>query len=140
MTRKQSKKASNSGPQTHRFKLTIEGQLMLVEYIPNPRRGLGVFVFESPYKPARCIPLNEYGRSTHLVDMAAVEAADSPEDYARIVALDFIRRVINYNEANLKTISARKLADLRKHYDLYDAGKWHDGDKLDAYIALSKRD
>jgi hypothetical protein len=52
--------------------------------------------------------------------------ADSPKNYARIAAL----------ETSLKTISAKKLADLRKHFDLYDAGKRHDPEKRDAYIAL----
>ena len=66
--------------------------------------------------------------------------ADSPADNARMAALDFIRRIVNFSEASLKTISAEKLADLRKHFDLYDAGKWHDPEKRDAYIALSKRD
>jgi hypothetical protein len=140
MTRKQQKKASSSRAQKHHFKLTVEGQAMVVEYTANSRPGLGVFVFQSPHKPARRIPLSEYGSHTHLADMAAVEAADSPEDYARIAALDFIRRVINYNEASLKTISPKKLADLRKHFDLYDAGKWHDPEKRDAYIALRERD
>jgi hypothetical protein len=55
-------------------------------------------------------------------------AADSPEDYARIAALDFIRRIVNFSEASLKTISAKKLPDLRKHFDFYDAGKWHDSE------------
>jgi hypothetical protein len=67
-------------------------------------------------------------------------SADSPEDYPRIAALDFIRRIVNFSETSLKTISAKKLADLRKYFDLYDAGKWHDPEKRDAYIALSKRD
>jgi hypothetical protein len=138
MTRKKSKKAASSRPQKRRFRLTIEGQPMVVEYVANSRPGLGVFVFQSPHKPARRIPLSEYGRHTHLADMVAVEAEGSPEDYARSAALDFIRRVVNYNEATLKTISEKKLADLRKHYDLYDACKWHDPEKRDAYIALTE--
>lgn len=35
-------------------------------------------------------------------------------------------------------INKRKLTELRKHYDLYDAGKWHDPAKRDAYISHMK--
>ena len=70
--------------------------------------------------------------------MDVIEAKDSPEEYARIAALEFIRRVVNYTEATLETISAKKLAGLRKHFDLYDACKWHDPEKRDAYIALTQ--
>lgn len=138
MTRKQSKKAANSRLQQRRFKLTIEGQPMLVEYTPNWRQGRGQFVFRSPHKPVRCIPLSEYGYYHHFADMDVIEAKGSPEEYARVAALEFIRRVVNYTEATLETISAKKLAGLRKHFDLYDACKWHDPEKRDAYVALTQ--
>ena len=53
MTRKQSKRAANSRLQQRRFKLTIEGQPMLVEYTPNWRQAGG-----DSYSAART---NRYG-------------------------------------------------------------------------------
>jgi hypothetical protein len=55
--------------------------------------GMGHFQFRSPHKPARRIPVSETGYRSHFADMDAIEAADSPEDYARSYALSLIRRV-----------------------------------------------
>jgi hypothetical protein len=50
MTRKTSKKtASSRQPKTRRFKLTVEGQPMLVDYTPNWIPGVGEFEFRNPH-------------------------------------------------------------------------------------------
>jgi hypothetical protein len=92
MTRKTSKKPISHHPQKRRFRLTVEGQPMLVDYTANWMHGTGQFEFRSPYKPARRIPVSETGYRSHFADMDAIEAATSPEDYARLVTLAFIRR------------------------------------------------
>ena len=46
MTRKQQKKASSSRPQKHHFKLTVEGQEMVVEYTANSMPGLAADFLE----------------------------------------------------------------------------------------------
>lgn len=93
MTRTASKKAIRRRPLKRRFRLTVEGQPMLVDYIADWMPGTGQFEFRSPHKPARRIPVSETGYRSHFADMDAIEAEDSPEDYARLVALSYIRRV-----------------------------------------------
>ncbi len=94
MPRKQPKKSAPSPrPQKRRFKLTVEGQPMLVDYTPNWMRDTGQFEFRSPHKPARRIPVSETGYCSHFADMHAIKAEASPQEYARLVALSFIRRL-----------------------------------------------
>ena len=92
MTRSTAKKVASRRPQKRRFKLTVEGQPMLVDYTANWMHGTGQFEFRSPHKPARRIPVSETGYRSHFADMEAIEAEASPQDYARLVALAFIRR------------------------------------------------
>jgi hypothetical protein len=93
MTRKTSKKpAPSPRPHKRRFKLTVEGQPMLADYIADWMEGIGQFEFHSPHKPARRILVSETGYRSHFADMAAAEAEESPQEYARLVALAFIRR------------------------------------------------
>lgn len=93
MVRTTSKKATSRRPQKRRFRLTVEGQPMLVDYTADWMPGTGHFEFRSPHKPARRIPVSETGYRSHFADMAVIEAEESPETYARLVTLAFIRRV-----------------------------------------------
>jgi hypothetical protein len=45
------------------------------------------------HKPAWRIPVSETGYRSHFADMDAIKAEASPREYARLVALSFIRRV-----------------------------------------------
>ena len=47
--------------------------------------------FAAPQAPLR-IPVSETGYRSHFADMEAIEAEASPQEYARLVALSFIRR------------------------------------------------
>lgn len=69
------------------FALTVEAQPMRVSYEPHWMPDLGHFEFRSPYNPARRIPVSETGYRSHFAPMAEVEAAASPQDYARAVVL-----------------------------------------------------
>jgi hypothetical protein len=83
-------------PKKQRFTLTVEGQPMIVEYTPNwmgSEFATGHFEFRSPLKPARRIPVSETGYRSHFADVDTIEAADSPQEYARLYALNIIRRV-----------------------------------------------
>jgi hypothetical protein len=94
MTKRAKAKApARSKPKPQKFRISVEGQEMLVEYTPNWMDLMGQFVFRSPYKPPRRIPVSETGYRSHFADMDEIEAADSPEDYARRYALSLIRRV-----------------------------------------------
>jgi hypothetical protein len=97
MTRRATRKAPAlpARSKKQRFTLTIEGQPMLVEYTPNWMDGefaTGHFEYRSPHKPARRIPVSETGYRSHFASMDEIEAADSPEEYARLFALCIIRR------------------------------------------------
>jgi hypothetical protein len=77
------------------FRLVIEAQEMRVTYKPYYLGGndpYGHFEFRSPHEPPRRIPVSETGYRSHFAPMAEIEAAASPEDYARAVALAIIRR------------------------------------------------
>ena len=73
------------------FTLTIEGQEMIVQYQANWMADVGHFEFRSPHEPARRIPVSETGYRSHFARMDEVEAAASPEDYAREIALALLR-------------------------------------------------
>lgn len=77
------------------FRLVIEAQEMSVTYKPYYLGGqdpYGHFEFRSPHEPPRRIPVSETGYRSHFAPMADIEAAPSPEDYARAVALAIIGR------------------------------------------------
>jgi hypothetical protein len=79
------------------FTIVVEAQEMLVEYTLAKRgymSGLGQFIFRSPHKPARRIPVSETGYRSHFARMEDVEACDSPQVYARDFVLAQIRRSI----------------------------------------------
>lgn len=75
------------------FRLVIEAQAMSVTYKPYYFGGqdpYGHFEFRSPDEPPRRIPVSETGYRSHFAPMAEIEAAKSPEHYARAVALAII--------------------------------------------------
>ena len=73
------------------FTIVVEAQKMIVDYRPDWMTDYGQFEFRSPYKPARRIPVSETGYRSHFALMEEVNAAASPQDYAREVALSMIR-------------------------------------------------
>ncbi len=66
MPRNAAKKSAKPSPQKCRFKLNVEGQPMLVECTADWMHSTGQFVFRSPHKPARRIPVSETGYRSHL--------------------------------------------------------------------------
>ena len=73
------------------FTLTVEAQEMIVQYQPNWMTDVGHFEFRSPHDPARRIPISETGYKSHFAPMGEVEAATSPQDYAREIVLASLR-------------------------------------------------
>jgi len=73
------------------FTLVIEAQEMIVDYQPNWMADTGHFEFRSPDEPPRRIPVSETGYRSHFAPMDEVEAAASPQDYARDVALALLQ-------------------------------------------------
>jgi hypothetical protein len=73
------------------FTITIDAQEMRVDYKPHWMPDLGHFEFRSPHEPPRPIPISETGYRSEFAPMADVEAAASPQDFAREVALDLLR-------------------------------------------------
>jgi hypothetical protein len=69
------------------FTITIDAQEMIVDYEPHWMTDLGHFEFRSRHEPPRGIPVSETGYRSHFAAMEQVEAASSPQDYAREVAL-----------------------------------------------------
>lgn len=73
------------------FTLVIEAKEMTVSYQPNWMADTGHFEFRSPHEPARRIPVSTTGYRSYFAPMDEVEAADSPEAYARDVVLETLR-------------------------------------------------
>jgi hypothetical protein len=73
------------------FTLIIEAQEMIVKYVPDWMVDMGHFEFRSPHKPTRRIPVSETGYLSHFAPMDEVNAANSPEEYARDYALSQLR-------------------------------------------------
>jgi hypothetical protein len=73
------------------FTLVVEAQEMVVIYQPNWMVDTGHFEFRSPHEPPRRIPVSETGYRSHFASMEDVEAALSPQDYARAVVLGILR-------------------------------------------------
>jgi hypothetical protein len=102
------KSAASKRPRPQRFKLIVEAQPMIVRFTPNYMTGgypCGHFEFSSPHKPARRIPVSTTGYWSHFAPMDEVEEADSPEDYARLLAVQCIegkcRRHVSNREPTL---------------------------------------
>jgi hypothetical protein len=64
---------------------------MLVDYQPHWMDDTGHFEFRSPHEPPRRIPVSETGYRSHFAPMEDVEAATSPQDYARDVVHALLR-------------------------------------------------
>jgi hypothetical protein len=73
------------------FTLVVEAPEMIVTYQPNWMTDVGHFEFRSPHEPARRTPVSETGYRSHFASMEDVEAADSPQEYARYVVLELLR-------------------------------------------------
>jgi hypothetical protein len=65
------------------FRLTVEGQTMLVSYEPGSLAGYAHFEFRSPNRPPRRILVSETGYRSHFAPIEEVAAETSPQDYAR---------------------------------------------------------
>jgi hypothetical protein len=78
-------------PRVITFTLVVEAQEMIVEYQPNLLDDTGMFEFRSPHEPPRRIPISETGYRSHFAQMDEVEAAASPQDYAREIVLAHLR-------------------------------------------------
>jgi hypothetical protein len=89
--RKQTRPARRARTRKLRFRLTVEGQEMVVDYQPHWMKDTGHFEFRSPHNPPRRIPVSETGYRSHFGGMDEIEAADSPQDYARMVVLGQLR-------------------------------------------------
>lgn len=72
------------------FSLTVDAQEMRVRYQPNYFADTGHFEFRSPHKPPRRIPISQTGYRSHFAGMEEIEAAPSPQEYARMVALELL--------------------------------------------------
>ncbi len=79
----------SDGRQT--FTILIEAQEIVVDYRPHWMADMGHFEFRSPHEPRRPIPISETGYRSHFAAMEDVEAATSPQDFAREVALALLR-------------------------------------------------
>lgn len=91
--RKAGRASRKRTPRKLGFRLTVEGQEMLVSYTPNYFDGefaQGHFEFRSPYDPPRRIPVSETGYRSHFAPMEDIAAAASPQDYAREIVLAFL--------------------------------------------------
>lgn len=91
-------------PEGVTFRLTVEAQQMVVSYEPDWMPDVGHFEFRSPHEPPRRIPVSETGYRSHFAPMDEVEAAASPEDYAREVALALLHAESNANEDEQLTL------------------------------------
>jgi hypothetical protein len=86
------KKAQPAKMARKTFTITVEGQPMVVSYEPRwLKSGYAHFVFQSPHKPPRRIPLSETGYRSHFVSMEDVKEARSPQDFARDLASAWLR-------------------------------------------------
>lgn len=80
----------SGGRQT--FIVVIDTQEIVVDYRPHwLDTDYGHFEFRSPHGPARPIPVSETGYRSYFAAMEDVEAAASPQDFAREIALALLR-------------------------------------------------
>lgn len=76
-----------------RFRLVVEAQEMIVEYVPDWTGGefaQAKFEFRSPRKPARRIAISETGYRCQFAAMEEVKALGGPEQYARAYVLSVL--------------------------------------------------
>jgi hypothetical protein len=73
------------------FTLVVEAQEMIVQYEANWMTDVGHFEFRSPHQPRRPIPISETGYLSYFADMKDIEAAPSPQAFARDAALAMLR-------------------------------------------------
>jgi hypothetical protein len=71
--------------------IVVDAQEIVVSYRPHWMQDVGHFEFRSPHKPRRPIPISETGYLSHFADMKDIEAAPSPQDFARDAALAELR-------------------------------------------------
>lgn len=88
---RKAKKAPLAKRRRQTFRIVIEAQEMSVSYQPRWMAEMAKFEFRSPHRPPRRIPLSETGYLSHFVPMREVEAAKSPQDFAREEALALLR-------------------------------------------------
>jgi hypothetical protein len=69
------------------FSITVVAQEIAVSYEPHWMTDIEFFEFRSPREPRRPIPISETGYRSHFAAMMDVEAAASPQDFAREIAL-----------------------------------------------------
>lgn len=81
------KKAPPAKRRRMTFRISVEAQEMIVSYEPHWMRDVGHFEFESPHEPRRPIPISETGYRSHFAAMEVIEAAASPQGFAREVVL-----------------------------------------------------
>jgi hypothetical protein len=81
------KKAKPTNNRRMTFRISVEAQAVVVHYRPNRMDDMAQFEFRSPRKPPRRIPISETGYYCHFAPMEDVEAAKSPQNYAREAAL-----------------------------------------------------
>jgi hypothetical protein len=85
------KKAAPAKRKRVTFRITVEAQEMVVSYEPDYFAEMGHFVFRSPHKPPRRIPVSLTGYLSHFVPMYEVKEAKSPQALAQIEALAIMR-------------------------------------------------
>ncbi len=84
--RRKPKKAPPAKRRRQTFKIVIEAQEIFVSY-ERWMNNFAKFEFRSPHKPPRRIPVSDTGYLNHFVPLREVEAAKSPQDFAREEAL-----------------------------------------------------
>jgi hypothetical protein len=92
--RKAGRRPAPKAKRKHSFRLTIEGQEMLVSYKPDYFGGefaQGHFEFRSPHKPPRRIVVSETGYLSHFAPMAEVGSCGGPETFVR----EFVDAILN---------------------------------------------
>jgi hypothetical protein len=72
------------------FTIVIDAQEIAVSYRPHRMQDVGHFEFRSPHNPRRPIPISETGYLSHFAAMKDIEAAKSPQDFARDAALTML--------------------------------------------------
>jgi hypothetical protein len=95
------KKAKPTKNRRMTFRISVEAQEMTVSYRPRRFGDMGQFEFRSPHKPPRRIPISETGYYCHFAPMEDVEAAKSPQYFAREAALALLpwRRTVKATDS-----------------------------------------
>jgi hypothetical protein len=96
-TRRRKTPAAKRGRMT--FTLVVDAQEIVVDYQPHWMTDVGHFEFRSPHEPPRRIPISATGYKSYFAPMEEVDAASSPQDYAREIVLAIMR---SYRKTNLE--------------------------------------